>query len=149
MTLDAPDRLDRRSYPHIFRVSIEPHCNLNRDLSCWLEQARVVVTARILEQACREAESSRLSLAFKTIAQSEIPPVIRELEAGAGVLDVTSSSVRIAIGLFAEGRCIAIEDSVLLHVGTEGQCPWSPEAETILNSLAWRYGGAGPAKTAN
>ncbi len=83
------------------------------------------------------------------IAHSGIPHMIGELESGTGVLSVTDNSVTIAIGLFADGRCNALADSVLLHEGSDGQRPWSRDVETTLNGLSWRYLGAPRIRAAN
>lgn len=135
MTCVAPDRLRRTSYPCVVPIRAT-------DVASCFDQARLVIMEQILGPDCWTSGTSRLSLAFNTISFADEIRGLTECEALLGVLKISAGSVTIAMGLFVSDRCVAIADCVLLHVGNDGQLPWTPDTESVLTDLAWRYLGA-------
>jgi hypothetical protein len=145
LTHISPDRLVLGSYPCIVTLGLAEGADVDtcvrHDIASQMDRARALVLEHILGEHDVGHGTPRLELAFNQMsyAESGAPPA--SCVAGAGVLGVTAGSVKMAMGVFADGVCIAVADCVLIQAGTAGQRDWTEHAKASLTSLSWRYLG--------
>lgn len=145
LTHIPPDRLVLGSYPCVVNLGIgggtDAGARVRHDIASQIDRARALVLERILGDDDVGHGTPRLELAFNQMSYDECRAPQVTCVAGAGVLGVTAGSVKMAMGVFADGMCIAVADCVLIQAGEAGQRDWTERAKANLSSLSWRYLG--------
>lgn len=143
-TADRPDELRLRldSYPMVADIAARygdmdanGHLN-NLALEALHENARATMN-RTLFPDIYDVATRRLRLvtsqnAVHFLAEAHWPAVIRT---GAGVGRIGRTSFVASTGLFIDGRCIGVCDTVLVLLGDDGPVPLSDEVRAALQTV--------------
>lgn len=148
-TAPRPDsiRLRLQTYPVIDEVAarygdMDANAHLNNlALESMHENARATMNRGLLPQAYR-AGDHRVRLvtsqnAVHFLAEAHWPAVI---QTGAGVGRIGRTSYIASTGLFLDGTCIGVCDTVLVLLGEEGPTPISEEFRAALETVRLREG---------
>lgn len=145
LTRIPPHRLVLGSYPCV--VTLENVAGTDadgrgmHDIVRQIDRARALVLERILGNEDVGHGRPWVELAFNQLSYDESRSPQAACVAGAGVLGVMAGSVKMAMGLFADGMCIAVADCVLIQADETGERDWTEHAKASLSSLACRYLG--------
>lgn len=135
-------RLRLDSYPVVGEIAarygdmdVNAHLN-NLALESMHENARATMNRRLLPQAYRAGEH-RVRLvtsqnAVHFLAEAHWPAVI---QTGAGVGRIGRTSFIASTGLFLDGACIGVCDTVLVLLGETGPTPISDEFRAALETV--------------
>lgn len=118
------------------------HMN-NLALESLHENARATMNRTLMPQAY-EVSGRRLRLvtsqnAVHFLAEAHWPATFAT---GAGVGRIGRTSYVASTGLFLDGRCIGVCDTVLVLLGGDGPVPISPEFRAALQTVLLGSGGA-------
>ncbi len=149
-TAPRPDPLRLRldSYPVIDEIAarygdMDANAHLNNlALEAMHENARATMNRRLFPQAYR-AGDKRLRLvtsqnAVHFLAEAHWPAVI---QTGAGVGRIGRTSFIASTGLFLDGTCIGVCDTVLVLLGDDGPTPIPDDFRAALQSVLFHTGG--------
>lgn len=135
-------RLRLDTYPVVGEIAarygdmdVNAHLN-NLALESMHENARATMNRRLLPQAYRAGEH-RVRLvtsqnAVHFLAEAHWPAVI---QTGAGVGRIGRTSFIASTGLFLDGACIGVCDTVLVLLGETGPTPISDEFRAALETV--------------
>lgn len=145
MERPAPWRLDAASYPRAKAVPIRfsdidmfRHLN-NVAAGGFYEEARF----ELLDEAQRSVpKGERAGLVIANVntsflGQARYPGTI---DAMTGVAEIGERSFTIAQGLFVDGKCLSVADSVVVAVGVEGTCAVPDQVRAFLERF--RFAGS-------
>lgn len=133
-------RLDPATYPRHKAVPIRfsdvdmfRHLN-NVATGQFYEEARFELLAEARERVAKEDRSALVIANVNTsfLGQARYPGTI---DVGTGILRISERSLVIAQGLFIDGKCIGIADSVIVSTGPEGAVPIADPIRQFLSSL--------------
>ena len=143
-TAPRPDplRLRLESYPVVDEIAarygdMDANAHLNNlALEALHENARATMNRRLLPDAYR-AGGRRLRLvtsqnAVHFLAEAHWPVLI---QTGAGVGRIGRTSYVASTGLFVDGTCIGVCDTVLVLLGDDGPAPLSDEFRAGLKTV--------------
>jgi len=141
-------RLRLASYPVVDRIAarygdMDANAHLNNlALESLHENARATMNRGLLPDAYRTGER-RLRLvtsqnAVHFLVEAHWPAVI---DTGAGVGRIGRTSFVASTGLFLDGTCISVCDTVLVLLGSDGPTPITDDLRAALQSV--RLGGSG------
>ncbi len=134
-------RRDPANYPWSLELQtrfgdMDPNRHLNNVAVARLfEEVRVRFHATLYAQAPTDIRPRFLvaHMATDYIAEGRYPaPALMAL----AVLSIGTSSYRVGLGLFQDGDCIALCDTVLVHRGDERPSPLPPERRALLEAFA-------------
>lgn len=145
-----PMRLSLDAYPVMGEVAarygdMDANAHLNNlALESMHENARATMNRRLLPQAYRAGER-RVRLvtsqnAVHFLAEAHWPAVI---QTGAGVGRIGRTSFIASTGLFLDGTCIGVCDTVLVLLGQTGPTPISDEFRVALETVLLKDGQTG------
>lgn len=140
-----PMRLRIESYPVVDEIAarygdMDANAHLNNlALESMHENARATMNRNLLPQAYRPGEH-RLRLvtsqnAVHFLAEAHWPAVI---QTGAGVGRIGRTSYIASTGLFLDGHCIGVCDTVLVLLDEKGPTPISEEFRAALQKVQLR-----------
>jgi acyl-CoA thioester hydrolase len=143
-----PMRLRLDSYPVVDEIAarygdMDANAHLNNlALESMHENARATMNRRLFPQAYR-AGDKRLRLvtsqnAVHFLAEAHWPAVI---QTGAGVGRIGRTSFIASTGLFLDGTCIGVCDTVLVLLGDDGPAPIPDELRAALQAVLFHTGG--------
>lgn len=146
-TAPRPDPLRLRldSYPVIDEIAarygdMDANAHLNNlALEALHENARATMNRALLPEAYK-AEQRPVRLvtsqnAVHFLAEAHWPAMI---QTGAGVGRIGRTSFIASTGLFIEGKCIGVCDTVLVLLGDDGPAPISPGFRAALETVLLR-----------
>ena len=144
-----PVRLQRDTYPVLDEIAarygdMDANAHINNiALESLHENARATMNRRLLPAAYTPA-GRRLRLvtsqnATHFLAEALWPAVI---QTGAGVGRIGRTSYVASTGLFVDGTCIGVCDTVLVLLGDDGPVPLSEELRTALQTVLLRAPGS-------
>ena len=113
---------------------MDPNRHLNNvAVTRLFEEARVRFHAMLYRQAPSDIRPRFLvaHTAIDFIAEGSYPAAAETLLA---VLDIGNSSYRVGLGLFQDGGCVALCDTVLVHRGEAAPTPLPPERRALLEA---------------
>jgi acyl-CoA thioester hydrolase len=139
-----PRRLRLDCYPYVDEIAtrygdMDANAHLNNlALESLHENARATMNRELLPGAYRTGPRLRLVTsqnAVHFLAEAHWPVTI---QTGAGVGRIGRTSYVAATGLFIEGRCIGVCDTVLVLLGGEGPEPIPDEFRAALEAAGLR-----------
>ena len=142
-----PARLRLASYPVVDRIAarygdMDANAHLNNlALEALHENARASMNRDLFPEAYRAGERRlRLVTSQNTVhflAEAHWPALI---DTGAGVGRIGRTSYVASTGLFIDGACIGVCDTVLVLLDDDGPVPISPEFRAALQTVLLRSG---------
>lgn len=132
-----PRRRDPANYPWSWRLQprfadmdINRHLN-NVSITRFFEEARIRFNWQLFEGDAPDARPRYLvaHVAVDYLAEGSYPdPLLLTYAVG----NIGTSSFRCLMGMFQNGICIALSDTVLVHRGEHGPAPLTPELRERL-----------------
>jgi len=135
----TPDRLQLETYPVQVDTptrfsDMDPLRHINNvQIGQFYEEGRIAVNTRVFEGlASRPKRILVANIDIAYLAEAQYPGIIR---VGGGVCRVGRSSYVIANGLFQNGRCVGVAETVLVATADGKPAPLSEEVREALRRV--------------
>lgn len=127
LVLDIPTRFgDMDSLRHINNVAI----------ASWYETARSTLVLNLFDDDFfvnpREFRFLVLTVTITYLREAPYPGVY---QVAAGIDRIGTSSVHQVLGLFRDGACVGLCDSVMVHAESQGSTPLPAERRALLETM--------------
>ncbi|PWE18576.1 thioesterase [Marinicauda salina] len=141
-----PARLKRETYPVVITVptrfqDLDPLGHINNvAIGAFYEEARGALNRAVFPKGSRHELGVRILIADVHIVYLGEAFHPRELEVGAGIERIGTSSYTIASGLFQDGACIGTSETVIVNTAEGRSAPLPDKAKALLEEYRLKTG---------